>query len=145
MSTVNRKARFDYTITDTIEVGIVLVGAEVKSARLGQISLDESYAKIKNGHLELIGAHIAPYKFAPIESFSPTRTRTLLMHKEELRKLEAKLKTESLTLVPLKLYFKGSFAKVELGIAKGKKKFDKREALKNKTIEKEAKRKLGQK
>ena len=142
MSTQNRKARFDYTITDTFEVGIVLVGAEVKSARAGQVSLDESYAKITGGKLQLINARISPYKFAPIDSFSPTRTRDLLIHKQELLKLATKLQTENLTLVPLKLYFKGSFAKVELGLARGKKKYDKRETLKKRTVEREAKRKL---
>lgn len=140
MSTLNRKARFNYTITDTFEVGIVLTGPEVKSVRSGQINLDESYARIKDGELWLLGAHVAPYARAASED-SPTRPRKLLMHKEELTKLALKLQTENLTLIPLKTYLTHNKIKLELGLAKGKKKYDKRESLKQKDVERDIRRK----
>lgn len=141
MSTTNRKARFNYEITDTFEVGIVLTGAEVKSVRAGQINLDESYARIKDGELWLLNAHVAPYAQASSED-SPIRPRKLLMHKGELEKLALKLQTENLTLVPLKTYLTHNRLKLELGMAKGKKKFDKRESIKKKDIERDIQRKI---
>ncbi len=141
MATTNRKARFNYTITDTFEVGIVLNGAEVKSVRAGQINLDESYAKIRDGELWLMGAHIAPYKPAASEE-SPIRPRKLLMHKEELTKIALKLQTENLTLVPLKTYLTHNRIKLELGLAKGKKQFDKRATIKDRDLDREVRRRL---
>lgn len=141
MSTLNRKARFNYTITDTFEVGIVLTGAEVKSVRAGQINLDESYARVKDGELWLLGAHVAPYAHSTSED-SPTRPRKLLIHKAELTKLALKLQTENLTLVPLKTYLTHNKIKLELGVAKGKKKFDKRESIKNRDVERDIQRKI---
>lgn len=143
MSTTNRKARFNYTITDTFEVGIVLSGPEVKSVRAGQINLDEAYARIKDGELWLLGAHIAPHSNANNQDYSPTKPRKLLMHKKELEKLSLKIQTEGLTLVPLKTYLKSNRLKLELGLAKGKKKFDKRESIKERELDRSIKRKLG--
>jgi SsrA-binding protein len=143
MSTLNRKARFNYTITDTFEVGIVLTGAEVKSVRAGQINLDEAYARVKDGELWLMGAHIAPFSGAPANDASPTTPRKLLMHKKELEKIALKLQTENLTLIPLKTYLTHNRIKVELGLAKGKKKFDKRESIKERDLDRATRRKLG--
>ena len=143
MATQNRKARFNYTITDTFEVGIVLTGAEVKSVRAGQINLDEAYAKIRDGEAWLVGAHISPYKGAPNSDASPTTARKLLMHKLEIEKLELKLKTENLTLVPLKTYLAHNRIKLELGLAKGKKKFDKRASIKERDLDRATRRKIG--
>jgi len=142
MATNNRKARFNYEITDTYEVGIVLTGPEVKSVRAGQINLDESYAKFIDGELWLVGAHIAPYKQAMDEQQSPIRKRKLLMNKKELEKLELKIQTEGLTLVPLKTYLKQNKLKLELGLARGKRKYDKRATLKSRDQEREIRRKL---
>lgn len=141
MSTTNRKARFNYTITDTFEVGIVLTGAEVKSVRSGQINLDEAYARIKDGELWLLSAHIAPYSGADNSDYSPTHPRKLLMHKKELEKLSLKMQTEGLTLVPLKTYLKSNRLKLELGLAKGKKKFDKRQSIKERELDRDIRRK----
>lgn len=141
MSTTNRKARFNYTITDTFEVGIVLTGPEVKSVRAGQINLDEAYARIKEGELWLLSAHIAPYSNANNTDYSPTKPRKLLMHKKELEKLSLKMQTEGLTLVPLKTYLKANRLKLELGLAKGKKKFDKRQTIKERELERDIRRK----
>lgn len=143
MSTTNRKARFNYTITDTFEVGIVLTGAEVKSVRSGQINLDEAYARIKDGELWLLSAHIAPYSGADNSDYSPTHPRKLLMHKKELEKLSLKMQTEGLTLVPLKTYLKSNRLKLELGLAKGKKKFDKRQSIKERELDRATRRKIG--
>ena len=143
MSTTNRKARFNYTITDTFEVGIVLTGAEVKSVRSGQINLDEAYARIKDGELWLLSAHIAPYSGADNSDYSPTHPRKLLMHKKELEKLSLKMQTEGLTLVPLKTYLKSNRLKLELGLAKGKKKFDKRQTIKERELDRATRRKIG--
>ena len=142
MTTNNRKARFNYEITDTYEVGIVLTGPEVKSVRAGQINLDESYAKFIDGELWLVGAHISPYKQAVDSNLSPTRKRKLLMNKKELEKLELKIQTEGLTFVPLKTYLKQNKLKLELGLARGKKKYDKRATLKSRDQEREIRRKL---
>lgn len=142
MSTENRKARFNYQILDSFEVGIVLSGPEVKSVRAGQVQLDESYARVRDGELWLMGAHIAPYGKSD-DGYSPTQPRKLLVHKPELEKLSHKLQTENLTLVPLKTYITRNRIKLELGIARGKKKYDKRESIKERDLDRSTRRKLG--
>ena len=126
----NRKAHYKYTILETYETGVALKGPEVKSIRDGQISLDESYAGFRNGELFVVNLHIAPYDKASWNQPEVRRARKLLMHRRELAKLQSKVEERGLTLVPLKLYFKRGWAKLEIGLAKGKKFFDKREAKK---------------
>ena len=138
----NKKARHNYEITETFEAGIVLKGTEVKSLRIGKANLKDSYARIKNGEVYLIGTHISPYPFANYNNHAPLRDRKLLLKKQEIRKLIGKTKEKGLTLVPLKLYFKNGKVKVELALAKGKRLFDKRETLRRKTMEREAQRAL---
>lgn len=140
----NKKAFHDYYIEETIEAGMVLQGTEVKSLRMGRANLKDSYATIKSGDVFLINAHISPYPQGNRFNLEPTRTRKLLLHKAEIRKLIGKTKERGYSLIPLSIYFKNEKAKVELALAKGKKLYDKREVLKRKTIdremEKEAKR-----
>jgi SsrA-binding protein len=136
----NKKAFHDYSINDVLEAGIVLLGPEVKSLRDGRSSLVDGYARIKNGEVFLYNMHIAPYPFAHNLSLDPKRIRKLLLNKHEIRRLIGKTKEKGYTLIPLKVYFSNSRAKVELGLAKGKKKVDKRHALK----EKEQKREIEQ-
>ncbi len=134
----NKKAYHDYFIDETFEAGIVLVGTEVKSLRLGMANLKDSYAMVRNGELFLTNTHISPYKQA--DRFTrpePDRTRKLLLHREEINKLIGKTKGKSYTLIPTKIYFKNGKAKVEIALAKGKKLFDKRETIKKKTVERE--------
>ena len=138
----NKKARHDYEIVETIEAGIALKGTEVKSLRMGKANLKDSYARIKNGEVFLIGAHISPYPFANYNNHPPLRDRKLLLKRQEIRKLIGKTKEKGLTLIPLRLYFKGGRVKVELALAKGKRLFDKRETLRRKTMEREAQRAL---
>ncbi len=125
----NRKARHDYLIEDTFEAGIVLTGSEIKSVRAGQVNLRDGYAAIREGELWLLNAHIAPYHQASYENHEPRRDRKLLMHRREINRLNGKLQEKGLTLIPLQLYLKNSRAKVELGLARGKKLHDKRESL----------------
>lgn len=125
----NRKARHNFSIEDTIEAGIVLSGTEVKSLRAGRCSLQEGYAVVRNGEALLKGVHIAPYKEGAIYNPDPARDRRLLLHKHELRRIATKLQEKGYTLVPLKVYFHHGFAKVELGLAKGKTLVDKRHKL----------------
>ncbi len=127
--TNNRKARHDYHIIDSIEVGIVLKGSEVKSIREGRVNLKDSYARFKKGELWLIGMHISPYPQANFEQPDPLRDRKLLLHKRELKKLQRQVEEKGVTLVPLKLYFKKHLVKLELGVARGKKQYDKRAAI----------------
>ena len=134
MEIQNRKVNFDYEIIETFEVGIVLTGTEIKSIRLGKANLKDSYAIIRNNELYLLNLHISKYDQGNIFNHDETRTRKLLMHKKEILKLQAKLDLEGFTLVPIKLYFKGSKAKILLGLAKGKKNYDKREEIKKKDI-----------
>jgi SsrA-binding protein len=133
----NRKARFDYHIEEVLEVGLVLLGPEVKSLRLGKASLGDAYAKVDGGELWLHKAHITPYSHAPADSLDPTRTRKLLANRREIRRLLGRVKERGLTLIPLSLYFKGSRVKLELGLAKGKKLHDKREDIKKREQERE--------
>lgn len=123
---VNRKARHEYFVLEALEAGIELVGTEVKSIRNGSVNLKDSWIDINNGELYLLGAHISPYEKGNIFNRDPIRPRRLLVHRKEILKLEQSLKTQGLTLIPLQLYFKGSRVKVEIGLCKGKKLYDKR-------------------
>lgn len=132
----NRKAYHDYHIDETVESGIALLGTEVKSLREGKANLKDSYVIIKGGEVFLLNCHISPYSHGNIMNHDPLRTRKLLLHRKEISRLAGKVIAKGYTLIPLKLYFKDSFAKVEIGLAKGKKLFEKREKIK----EREAKR-----
>ncbi|HJX33579.1 MAG TPA: SsrA-binding protein SmpB [Desulfatiglandales bacterium] len=136
----NKKAFHDYTIDEVLEAGIVLLGPEVKSLRDGRSSLVDGYARIKNGEVFVYNMHITPYPYAHNLNLDPKRTRKLLLNRQEIRRLIGKTKEKGYTLIPLKVYFSDSRAKVELGLAKGKKKVDKRHALR----EKEQKREIEQ-
>jgi SsrA-binding protein len=136
----NRKARHEYSILETFEAGIALRGAEVKSLRQGRASLQESYAALKNGEVWLLDMHISPYEQAADDSYEPTRKRKLLLHKKEIRRLVGKLSEKGLTLIPLRAYFKHGIAKVELALAKGKRAYDKREAIKRRDMQRELER-----
>ena len=126
--TLNRKARHDYFIEDTYEAGISLAGTEVKSLRQGTVNLKDSYCIIKDGELFMVGAHISPYEKGNIFNKDPMRTRKLLMHKREISKMQMLVQRDGYSLIPLSLYFKNARVKVELGLAKGKKLYDKRES-----------------
>ena len=136
----NKKARHDYSILDTIEAGIVLTGTEIKSVRAARIQLKDGYAQIKNGEAWLINVHIAPFEQGNIWNQDPDRTRKLLLKKKQITKLQNDLKGTWMTLVPLKVYLKNGFAKVLLGIAKGKHDYDKRESIKRREQERDIKR-----
>ena len=133
----NRKANYDYEIVETIESGVVLKGTEIKSIRDGKANLKDSYAIVKNNECFLLNMHISHYKEGNIFNHEETRTRKLLLHKKEILKLNNKITLDGFTLIPLKLYFKGNKAKILLGIAKGKKNYDKREAIKKRDIERD--------
>lgn len=137
MEIQNRKVNFDYEIIDTFEAGIVLTGTEIKSIRLGKCNLKDSYAIIKNNEIFILNMYISQYEQGNRFNHEETRTRKLLMHKKEILKLRDKLEIEGFTLVPIKLYFKGSKAKLLIGLAKGKKNYDKRESIKKKDIERQ--------
>lgn len=136
--TINRKAYHDYFIEDTIEAGISLLGTEVKALREGKANLKDSYAIIKNGEAFLLNCHISPYSHGNIQNHEPLRTRKLLLHKKEINRLWGKLSQKGFTLIPLKIYFKRGRAKVEIGLARGRRKYEKRERIK----EREAKREM---
>ncbi len=142
MEILNRKARYNYQIFESIEAGIVLTGTEIKSIRQGKANIKDSYATIKKGEALLINMHISPYENGNIFNHEETRTRKLLLHKKEIKKIENKITLEGYTLVPLKIYFKQGIAKIELGIAKGKKNYDKREVVKQRDIERDIKARL---
>ncbi len=127
--TVNRAARHEYFVLETYEAGIELYGTEIKSIRNGSVNLKESWADIQNGEVFINGMHISPYEKGNIFNKDPFRVRKLLLHKKEINKLAGKIKQEGLTLIPLSLYFKKQYVKVELGLCKGKKLYDKREAM----------------
>ena len=131
----NKKAYFDYQILEEIEAGIVLTGTEIKSIRNGQANLKDSYAIIRNNEIYILNMHISKYEEGNIFNHDETRTRKLLLHKKEILKLNDKIKLQGLTLVPLKLYFKKNKAKLLIGLAKGKKTYDKRESIKERDIE----------
>jgi SsrA-binding protein len=136
----NRKARHDYLIVDQYEAGLVLTGTEVQSLRLGKANLKDSYAKVKDGEVWLYQMHISPYPFAYYNNHEPLRVRKLLLHKREILRLYAKANEQGHTLVPLKLYFKAGKAKITLALAKGKREFDKREALRERDRRREVDR-----
>ncbi len=137
MEIQNRKAKFDYEIVEKIETGIVLTGTEIKSLRAGKANLKDSYAIIRNGEVFLLNMHISEYEHGNIFNHNETRTRKLLLHKKEILKLNDKVRLEGFTLVPLKVYLKGNYAKVLLGIGKGKKTYDKREVMKERDMKRE--------
>jgi SsrA-binding protein len=125
----NRKARHEYFIIESFEAGIILMGTEVKSLRKGNANLQDAYAVIRNGEVWLEGMHISPYEQGTTNSHDPRRKRKLLLSKKEIHKLFTKATDKGLTLVPLSVYFKGAYAKIDLAIARGKKSYDKREAI----------------
>ena len=134
----NKKAFFDYFIEETYEAGVSLAGTEVKSLRMGKGSIKEAFIRIEKGEVYLYGMHISPYEKGNIFNKDPLRVRKLLMHKYEINKLLGKIKEKGYTLVPLDIYFKGSLVKVEVGLARGKKLYDKREAIAKKDQRREA-------
>lgn len=134
---VNRKARHDYFIEDEYEAGLVLKGTEVKSLRLGKVNLKDSYARIKDGEVFVYQMHIGPYPFAHYDNHDPLRTRKLLLHKQEIKRINAKVNEKGHTLVPLKIYFKAGKVKISLALAKGKRQYDKREAIKRRDEQRE--------
>ena len=136
----NKKARRNYAIDETYEAGMVLMGTEVKALRGGKAHLKDSYARIKDGEIFLVDTHISPYSHGNQLNHEPDRIRKLLMHKREIRKLYGKTRERGYTLVPLKIYFKDGKAKVEIGLGKGKRLYDKREDLKRKAMEREIER-----
>ncbi len=140
--TVNRKAYHDYHIQESLEAGIVLKGSEIKSIRAGKVNLSDAYAKPGNGELWLYNSHIASYDAASYNTHEPTRPRKLLLHRKEIASLTGKVTQRGLTLVPLKLYIKHGIAKIELGVGKGKKVYDKREAIARKETERKIERAL---
>jgi SsrA-binding protein len=130
MRIVNRRAQFDYTILDRFEAGVHLTGPEVKSLRGGHAKLDGAFVRIIGSEAYLVNAHISPYAFARIEGYDPVRTRKLLLHKSEIISIKTKLQSSNLTLVPLTWYTRGPLIKLEIGLARGKKQYEKREAKK---------------
>jgi len=142
ISIVNRKAYHDYLIEERVEAGIVLKGSEIKSIRAGKMSLQDAYAKPENGELWLFNSHIASYDAASYNTHQPTRPRKLLLHKKEVDRLTGRVKQRGLTLVPLKLYIKHGIAKIELGVGKGKKLYDKRETIMRRETDREIERAL---
>ena len=136
----NKKAYHDYFILDTYETGISLAGTEVKSLRMGKCSIKESFVRIENGEVFIYGMHISPYEKGNIFNKDPLRSRKLLLHKYEINTLLGKTKEKGIAIVPLKVYFKGSLVKVEIGLAKGKKLYDKRQDIAKKDQQREASR-----
>ena len=138
----NKKAYHEYFVLETYEAGIELFGTEVKSIRLGQCSIKESWIGIEKGEVYINAMHVNPYEKGNIFNKDPLRVKKLLMHKTEIRKMQAKLQEKGLTLIPLKVYFKGSLVKVEVGLCKGKKLYDKREALAKKDVKRDLEREM---
>ncbi|GIX48621.1 MAG: SsrA-binding protein [Candidatus Tectimicrobiota bacterium] len=139
---VNRRARFDYEILETLEAGLVLQGTEVKSLRQGKVSLKDAYADIEDGEVYLRHAHISPYEGGGYVNHDPERPRKLLLHKQEIKRLIGKTQERGLTLIPTRIYFTRGKAKVELGLARGKKQYDKREELKRRSAKRDVERAL---
>jgi len=133
----NRKARHEYHISDEVEAGIVLVGTEVKSIREGRVNIKDSYADIKNGEMFLRQLHISPYERAYYDNHDALRTRKLLLHRREINKLTVKINERGFTIIPLKIYFKNGKIKVQLGLAKGKKLYDKRNTIKDRDMQRD--------
>lgn len=136
----NRKARHEYFIEETYEAGIALVGTEVKSCRLGRVSLQDSHARVENGEVFLYDVHISPYEAGNRFNHDPKRPRKLLLHKQEIMRLYGKVRERGYTLIPLKFYLKNGRVKVELALARGKKKYDKREDIKAREVRRELER-----
>jgi SsrA-binding protein len=139
---VNRRARHDYEILERIEAGIALTGSEIKSVREGKVSLQEAYARPEHGEILLQGAHIAPYQAASYFGHEPRRPRRLLLHRSQIRELARQVEQKGLTLVPLRLYLKDGLAKVELALARGRRQYDKRQAIARREAEREVERAL---
>ena len=137
MEIVNRKARFNYFIEREIEAGIALTGTEIKSVRKGSANFNDAYVTLKNGEAYIINMYIAKYDEGNRFNHDERRTRKLLLHRNEINRLSTELKNTGITIVPLKLYFKGNYAKVIIGLAKGKKLYDKRETIKKRDLERE--------
>lgn len=142
MEVLNRKANHDYFIEDTIEAGIVLTGTEIKSIRAGNCNIKDCYGIIKNNEVYLFNMYIGQYKEGNIFNHEETRSRKLLLHKKEIKKLARTIEIKGLTLVPLKLYFKNNKLKVALGVCRGKKDYDKRETIKERDIKREVEKRL---
>ena len=138
----NRKARFDYSILETYKAGLILEGSEVKSIRVGKVNLKESFGRVENGEIWIYGMHISPYEAADKRKIDPIRPRKTLLKKRELVKLIGKVAEKGLTLVPLKIFFEGNWAKLELGLARAKKKYEKRETLRRKEVKREIEKAL---
>tara|TARA_B100001142_G_scaffold52340_1_gene50145 strand:- start:35837 stop:36280 length:444 start_codon:yes stop_codon:yes gene_type:complete len=138
----NRKSSYLYSFIDKYEAGIQLKGFEVKAIREGNVNIAESYVNIKNNEIFIVGMHIGEYSHSGYATHDPTRERKLLMHKVEISKIKSKFETKGITIVPLKLYFKNGKAKLEIALAKGKKKWDKRETIKKRDIDREIKRSM---
>lgn len=137
---INRRARHEYAVDETLEAGLVLSGTEIKSIRAGRVNLAEAYARIEHGEAWLIGAHIAPYEQGNRNNHEPTRTRKLLMHRDQIAELVGRTQAKGYTLVPLKLYIRNGMAKLELGVARGKKAHDKRRAIAERDMRRELER-----
>ena len=142
MEIINRKARYDYFVEEVYEAGIVLTGTEIKSIRAGKANIKDCYGIIKNNEIYLLNMFISHYKEGNIFNHEETRTRKLLLHKKEIKRIINKLEIEGYTIIPLKLYFKGNKLKVEIGICKGKKNYDKRETIKQRDINRSIKKQL---
>ena len=138
----NKKAYHDYFILEKYEAGLVLHGTEVKSLRMGKCSIKEAFIRVEDGEMYIYGMHISPYEQGNIFNHDPLRTRKLLLHKQEIRKIEMKLKTKGYTLVPLKMYFRHGKVKVEIGTATGKKLYDKRQDMAEKAAKKDLDRRI---
>lgn len=135
--TKNRKAWHNYFIEEEIEAGMVLLGTEVKSLRSGRANLKDSYGRIEKGELFIHQMHISPYPFAHYDNHEPLRPRKLLLHKSELKRLEAKIREKGISIIPLQIYFKRGKAKVSLGLARGKRKYDKRQSIREREMKRE--------
>lgn len=142
MEIVNRKAKFDYFVEEEYEAGIVLTGTEIKSVRNGHCHIKDSYGFVRNQEVFLLNMYIGPYKEGNLFNHQETRTRKLLLHKKEIKKISQAIETQGLTLVPLKLYFKENKLKVLLGVCRGKKNYDKRETVKNRDIQRDVAKNL---
>ena len=142
MEIINRRAKFDYFIEEEYEAGIVLTGTEIKSVRNGHCNIKDSYGIVRNGEVFLLNMFIGQYKEGNIFNHDETRSRKLLLHKKEIKKIAQAIETQGLTLVPLKVYFKENHLKILLGICRGKKTFDKRETIKERDIQKEVKKNI---
>ncbi|MCR5154673.1 MAG: SsrA-binding protein SmpB [Lachnospiraceae bacterium] len=138
----NKKAYFDYFIEDKYEAGIELFGTEVKSVRMGKVSIKESFIRIEDGEVYVYGMHISPYEKGNIFNKDPLRIKKLLLHRYEINKISGKMQAKGYALVPLQVYLRGSLVKVEIGVAKGKKLYDKREAIQKKDMKREAEKEL---